>query len=294
MMCAGIQLTILNSMAGANFESALDQHVAWGLRVLDLKDAIYGKRVDDLLPGEAEQAARAIEAHGMRVETLSTSIFYDDIEQGEDAFRAKFGARLARILESAPILQPRNVRLLSATSSKRANFSNCAEYIADQHPWLFPLYREAIDQLHAAGFQVVIENEVHNVIFSHPQEIVDFFHMLDCGHKVGFTWDIANLWEEGTFPTLAVYEQLKPFISLVHVKGGSESVDPANSKRQASSLEDASWPVQDIVGAVVRDGISQVICLNGSHGVQNAAYSHRLEDYERDIHYLRKHFDGIE
>jgi hypothetical protein len=43
-----IQLTILNSMAGKDFVQALDQHLAWGLQVLDLKDAIYGKAVDQL------------------------------------------------------------------------------------------------------------------------------------------------------------------------------------------------------------------------------------------------------
>ena len=80
-MSATVQLTILNSMAGSDFEMALDQHLAWGLHVLDLKDAIYGKTVDDLLPREAEQAARAIESRGLHVATLSTGVFYGDIEE---------------------------------------------------------------------------------------------------------------------------------------------------------------------------------------------------------------------
>ena len=284
-----VRLTILNSMAGSDFEQALDQHLEWGISVLDLKDAIYGKTVDDLLPQEAEQAAKAITSRGLTVETLSTGIFYADIEQGETAFRARFSDKLARILESAPILQPRNVRLLSAASSKRAEFTDSAEYISQYHSWLIPLYREAIEQLHAAGFQVVIENEVHNVIFSKPQEVIDFFRLLNCGDKARFTWDIANLWEEGTFPTLVVYAQLKPLIRLVHLKGGRRS----EGQRLASSLEDASWPVKELVSAVLRDGVSPVICTNPSHGAKNEGYNHTRADYERDILYLRREFEGI-
>ena len=293
-MAPPVKLTILNSMAGSDFESALDQHLAWGLRLLDLKDAIYGKTVDALLPAEAERAAQAIAARGLSVDTLSTGIFYGDIEAGEAAFRARFDEKLARILDSAPLLQPKKVRLLSASSSNRAAFSNCADYIRQQHPWVLPVYRAAIDQLHEAGFQIVIENEVHNSIFAQPQEILDFFQALDCGDKVGFTWDIANLWQEGTFPTLDVYAQLKPLIVMVHVKGGRDSATPGETRRWASSLAQASWPVFDLINAVIADGVSPVICLNGSHGAQNADYSHRPDDYYRDIRFLRQHFKGIE
>ncbi len=290
-MSGKVKLTLLNSMAGRDFEEALDQHLEWGLKVLDLKDAIYGKTVDDLTPQEAEQAAQAITARNLRVVTLSTGIFYGDVEQGEAAFRAQFADKLARILDTAPILQPQYVRLLSAKSSQRDTFDNCAAYLLDRHPWVFPLYREAITALNDAGFQVVIENEVHSVIFANPQEIVDFFETLDCGDRVGLTWDIANLWEEGTFPSLEVYAQLKPLIRMVHLKGGRSSDDP---QRLASTLEEASWPVSDIVGAVLRDGVSPVICINPSHGARNPAYNHRIEDYEQDIRYLRQQFEGIE
>lgn len=289
-----VQLTMLNSMAGTDFDQALDQHLEWGLSVLDLKEAIYGKTIDDLLPHEAEQVAKAIRIRNLSIATLSTGIFYGDIEQGEVAFRAQFSAKLARVLETAPILQPTHIRLLSASSTKRATFTNCSEHLQNEHPWVIPLYREAIEQLHEIGFHVVIENEVGRTIFSHPQEILDFFHVLDCGDKVGFTWDIANLWQEGTFPSLEVYAQLTPVISMVHLKGGRINEDPEGPRRLASSLETASWPVKEIVGAVIDDGVSSVICVNGSHGARNPAYSHTLEDYHRDILYLREQFEGIE
>jgi sugar phosphate isomerase/epimerase len=292
-MSGKVELTMLNSMAGSEIEAALDQHIAWGLRVLDLKDNLYGKWIHDLSVAEARQIADLIAARGLRVETLSTGIFYADIEIGEAAFRAQFADKLANILTIAPILQPRNVRLLSAKSSQRATFTNCADYISDQHPWVFPAYREAVEQLHQAGFMAVIENEVNGAIFANPQEIVDFFAALAIGDKVGLIWDIANLWQEGTFPSIAVYEQLKPLIKLVHVKGGRKNDDPASHDHLASSLADTVWPVHDILSAVIRDGVSPVICLNPSHGAGNPGYRHTPDDYHRDILYLRQHFEGI-
>lgn len=52
-MTEKIRLTPLNSMAGKDFEQALDRHIDWGLHTLDLKNQIYGKSIDELLPQEA-------------------------------------------------------------------------------------------------------------------------------------------------------------------------------------------------------------------------------------------------
>lgn len=293
-MSTKVRLTLLNSMAGQDFEQCLDRHVEWGLRTLDLKNQIYGKSIDALLPQEAQRAVQAISERNLDVTTLSTGIFYGDIEQGEDAFRAQFSEALDRTLNIVSIFKPLNVRLLSAKSSKRETFSNSVDYLQEQHPWVFPMYRDAIQRLHDAGFYVVIENEVHSTIFTHPQEIVDFFEVLDCAGKVGLTWDISNLWEEGTFPTMAVYQQLKPLISLIHLKGSKDVEQDGEKKRFASSLEDASWDVLEIVQAAIDDNVSPVICLNPAHGAKSPAYNHSLDNYYQDILYLRKHIKEIE
>ncbi len=294
MMAANVRLTMLNSIAGKEFEPALDRHVEWNLRTLDLKNEIYGKSVDELLPHEAEQAVSAINARNLDVTTLSTGLFYGEIEQGETAFRAQFSASLDRILKTAPIFKPLNVRLLSARSSQRPTIPNSAEYLKARHPWVFSVYREAIQRLHEAGFFVVIENEVDSTIFTHPQEIVDFFEVLDCAGKVGLTWDIGNLWEEGTFPSLDVYYQLKPLISMIHLKGSRDVEQDGLTKRFASSLEDCPWNVLELVQAVVDDQVSPVICLNPAHGATSPAYNHSLENYYQDLLYLRHQIKGIE
>jgi sugar phosphate isomerase/epimerase len=284
---------MLNSMAGREFEQALDRHIEWGLDTLDLKDQIYGKTIDSLTPEEAQQAAQAISARGLDVSTLSTGIFYGDIEHGEAAFLDQFNPALDRILKIGSTFRPRNVRLLSAQSSRRATFSNSSDYIQTHHPWVIPVYRRAIQRLHEAGFQVVIENEVRQTLFTHPKEILDFFEALDCAGQVGLTWDIGNLWEEGTFPSMSVYEQLKPLIRMIHLKGGKDVVQDGVKRRYASSLEHASWNVLELVKAAIRDGVSPVICLNPAHGTTSPDYDHSLENYHQDIAFLRRHVEDI-
>ena len=54
------EITILNSMAGNVFEVALDQHVSWDIKCLDLKDNIFGKSIIELTEEEARHAAELI------------------------------------------------------------------------------------------------------------------------------------------------------------------------------------------------------------------------------------------
>ncbi len=48
------RLTMLNSMAGEDFAAALDRHVAWGIRDLDLRDGIYGHWLKTLPVADAK------------------------------------------------------------------------------------------------------------------------------------------------------------------------------------------------------------------------------------------------
>jgi sugar phosphate isomerase/epimerase len=279
------RITILNSMAGADFEAALDQHVAWGLTDVDLKDQIFGKGVADLTRDEAKRAARLIAERGLTTHCLSTGYFFAEIELGEAEFRARFIDSLDDLIAVAEELNPTLVRLLAARTSARAEHAHVGAYIAAGRPWLIPLYREAIDRLQASGFAVTVENEVGGCILSSPDEIRWFFDALD-RPDVCLTWDVQNLWQMGTFPTMEVYETLRDLIGYYHLKGGqSEPGSPALKWR--SSLEDASWPAVDITRQVAPDGVSPVICLNPSHGAPKPGYDY-ADIVARDIAYARE------
>src|SRR4029078_5822862 len=87
-------------------------------------------------------------------------------------------------------------------------------------PLLLGQYQEAVDRISEAGYQTTIENETGKCIFSKPSEVNDFFALLDRKGQACFTWDVQNMWEFGTFPSLDVYEQFKEHIGYYHVKGG--------------------------------------------------------------------------
>jgi len=284
-----VLLTILNSMAGGTVEESFDQHLAWNLQTLDLKDALYGKTVEQITIPEADQILQAAESRGLSINTLSSGLFYGDIEQGEVAFRETYFPKLNTLLNNARILQPSQVRLLMATSSKREGILNSIVYLATRHPWVFGVYQEAVEKIHSAGFHTVLENEVHNCLFARTDEIAGFFELLDCGDALSLTWDVQNLWQMGTFPSLSVYRVLRPYLGMIHVKGGRTDV-AGGALKWRSGLEEASWPVIDIVNEVVADGKSPVICLNSSHGESTPEYT---PDYEGDLKFLRRNVKQI-
>ncbi|MFT5365693.1 MAG: sugar phosphate isomerase/epimerase [Candidatus Latescibacterota bacterium] len=284
------QLTVLNSMAGVQVEACMDQHVAWGLRVLDLKDRLFGKAVAQLNRDEAVQISQMATARNLSIHTLSTGLFHSDIEVGEVAFRKKWMPILDDVIQVANILNPHQVRLLMAMSSKRLDVLDSSVYLSACHPWVFEVYREAVDRVVGAGFGVVIENEVKECLFSRPPEIISFFDVLDRRDAVSLIWDVQNLWQMGTFPSVAVYDMLKPVIGMIHVKGGRAEL-PGGALVWKAGLKDASWPVVPILKAAIAGGVSPVICLNGSHGEKPDGY---VEDTVMNLKFLRDSIKEIE
>jgi len=285
-MKPAVKLTILNSMAGPDFEPALDQHLAWGIRQLDLKDNIFGKGIADLTPQEAARVAELIRQRGMQTYCLSTTLLHCEVEAGEAPFRA-YSAALDRALATAGVLKAKVVRLLSAKTRKRAELTDSIPYLQSQHPWIFDVYREAAERIHAAGFVPMIENECGNNIFATPGEIVDFFAILNRPY-VRLIWDIGNMWQVKTYPTLQVYHTLRPYIGSVHLKGGQGEI-PGGPLVYRSALADTSWPVVPIVRQVVADGVSPVICLNSPHGAAKPGYDY-ANLLDRDIQFMREQF----
>ena len=287
-----VKLTMLNTMAAPDFVRALDRHIECRMTVLDLKDLVFGKRIVDLTEEEAGRARELIRERGLSVFCFSTQLFEPEIELGEAVFRQDHLEKVNHTLEIARILQPTMIRLLAAQTSRRAAVKDSVAYLRSEHSWALPLYGEAIDRIHEAGFHTTIENETGRCVLSNPQEIIDFFGELDRADKVSFTWDVQNLWELGTFPSLEAYRQFKHLVRYYHLKGGQQD-DGSSDLRWRSSLEDASWPVAEITREVVADGATQVICLNGSHGDVKEGY-----DYEnivgRDMDFIRNAVPDIE
>ena len=282
---APVEITMLNSMAHREFADSVRQHRAWGLKVMDLKDCLFGKNLLDLTDAQATIAAALITEHDLSVYCFSTGLFYDDMEMGEAAFRATLSGKVARTIALAKILRPKIIRLLAARTSKRNQITEAMGYIQAKHPWLIPLYRQAIDQLADAGLPVTIENECHDCLLAKPAEVRFFFQALE-RPQVSFTWDVQNFWQMGTFPSLSVYHELRDLVGYYHVKGG-QCVTPSDRLEYRSALEDASWPVAEITQAVIAGGRSPVICINPPHGQAKAGVDYSNVTL-RDLNYLKR------
>jgi sugar phosphate isomerase/epimerase len=287
------QLTILNSMAGADFDHALTIHKEWNLKWLDLRDGIYGHWLATLDLDAAKRAREAIDRSGLNVYCLSTTTFFEEIEKGEGHFRDKYLGKLAHLIELGEIFRPKVMRIIAALLPSRQQDEDAGAVIESKYPWVFAVYREAIDRITDAGLRVTIENEAFKCMLSRPQEFVHFFDKLDRSKNVGLTWDVQNQWATGVFPTLEVYEALKPLIQYYHVKGGQYE-GASDTLRWNVALEDADWPVIEITNRVVADGVAPVICINpAGHGIPKPGYEYE-KITKRDIDFLRKNIPGVE
>lgn len=284
---AAPRVTLLSAMLDADIARSLDRHVSLGLRDLDLKDGIFGRSILDLDDAQARELKQMADDRGLRVHCLSTGLFDDWIEHGEAHFREHHTRRVNRAAELAHALQPRFVRLLAARTRTRTPGQPLLDHLDQAAPWLLDLYRDAIDRLHSQGLAVTIENEARGCILTHAGDILAFFRDLPVGERLGFTWDIQNLWENGAFPSLSIYRDIQPLVNYVHVKGGIAGED--GRLRYRSALREASWPVREILRAVAADGVSPVVCVNPSHGESPEGFDARAVA-EDDVRFLQALF----
>lgn len=264
------QVTLLSTMAGPDFPEALRKQSALGLTLLDLKDGLWGQRIEEIDEATAWRASSLIEAEGLAVDCLSSSIGCISFKEGmtEATFRAACEPLVENIARTAVILRPRMVRLLLPAHLPRATGESAFAAMQRTAPWVVTVYRGWIDRLAATGAVPVLENEAHGCLFATPADIAAFFSALD--HPAArYIWDVQNLWQMGVFPSLDAYAQLKPYIASLHLKGGRADT-PGGPLVTAAALEDASWPVLEVVRAVLADGVVAVICLNPSHGAKPA------------------------
>lgn len=290
-----MQLTMLNSMAGPDFPTALDRHVTLGLRLVDLKDGLWGQKVEDLSEEQSIRAMALLAERRLEVHCLSTALGWADANLGEKAWRAGQEQVLERVLRVAAILRPSYVRVLAvrigtAETPVRWSYGQTAA----AHPWLPAAYAALVRRIQEAGFAACIENEAKHCALATPEDVAAFFAALQPlmpGVACDYVWDVQNMWQMGSFPSLAGYQTLRPFLRLLHLKGGR--ADARGVLTEASGLRTASWPVRSILEEVRRAGAVSVICLNPSHGK-------RAPDYDiwrvaqDDIAFLREILPGLE
>ena len=302
------ELTALNIMGARDFDAAVGQFARWGLRWMDVWGEIYGKSVADLDTETAGRAAAALERSGLHTYCLSTWVFNDHVERGEAVFRTEHLATLDRVLESAAVLKPRFVRLIAGKLDGAGAGPTMLRLIRG-HPWVAEVYREAAQRIVEAGFIPTMENEAHDCFLADPRDFAEFVDWVRPPEQFRITWDIQNAWQMGVFPTIEAYKTLRPLIGYVHTKGGRAAADDPARLQWNVGLDSASWPVTEIIQAVVDDGVSPVICLNPSHGAWRADYDYGApgafhpdvpfgqQDLsgvtERDLNFLRTHIRGI-
>lgn len=280
-----IRLTMLNSMASSDLAVALDRHVQEGLEICDLKDGIFGKRLEELSHEQLRSLADEITGRGLKTYCLSTSLGDHDLAMGRVRWRQVNSDILDRVLSAAEILKPAVIRVIAAkdTSRPQGGEGNI-KWLLARYPWVVAAYDDIIGRINTVGYDVVLENEAHDCIITSPEDVCDLFATLKPDNRVRFTWDVQNMWQMGTPPSREVLGKLLPLLGMLHLKGGRAGSD--GTLKQSSSLADASWPVVDIVRAAIESGRIEVICINPSHGNKPAGFD-RWAVARDDLRFIR-------
>lgn len=295
------ELTMLAEMMDRDLSAAVSQLADLDIRQLDLKTSVFGRAIEDLEAQQREQLAQLVADAGAEVYCFSSTLGHRDAcAVDERTFRAEMETGIANMIATAQTVRPRKVRLLSCWLGEHRQEPDQLAAIERYAPWVIAAYRDAIDQIAAAGLAPTIENEPNTVLNS-PKDVVAFFARLE-RPVATYTWDVQNMWQSGAYPSLEAYRTLRPIMDYFHLKGGRSADGAPGPLAYRCPLERASWPVREILDAVLADNASPVICLNPSHGAvpENYAFG-SLEDRAsmmrtealRDVAYLRVNFGAI-
>jgi hypothetical protein len=92
-----VKVTMLNSMVSTNFVESLDKQAACGIQVLDLKDNIFQRKIEDLSIEKAKVAAELITKRDLSVYCMSTQLFHEYVELGEKVFTSQHLSKIDRV-----------------------------------------------------------------------------------------------------------------------------------------------------------------------------------------------------
>jgi hypothetical protein len=295
-----VKLTMLSEMMG-EIADAVRGLRELKINTLNLKGRVFGKQIENLDDADRSRLAELVGREHMSVWCFSSVLGGWNVDQvGERKFREDMTRGVEGMLRTAEQVRPAQIRLLACSFDTRRTVGNSNTYFEKSAAWVYGAYRDAVEAIAAAGYVPVIENEP-GTAFGNPGEVLEFFQRLETGGRARCIWDIQNMWQSGTYPTLEVYRQLKPLIASIHLKGGTSLPGTPQVMAYRSSVATASWPAREIIGEVLKDGVSPVICLNPSHGSAAPGYmpgvapdQHMRQEYLQDIAWLRETFAEIE
>jgi sugar phosphate isomerase/epimerase len=277
-------------MAGADLPVALDRFVSLGLRFVDLKDRIWERKVEDLDDRQLASVERLLRERGLAVHCVSTSLGAMKIDEGEIAWRRTQADVLQRVLNVAAVVRPRYIRILGIQfTGARPHLPPTFDEALAAHPWMPSAYGEIMRAIDAAGYFACLENEARHCALATPDDVVKFFaalRILLADVPCSYVWDVQNMWQMGSFPSLAGYAAVRPFTEILHLKGGR--ADASGRLHEACGLREASWPVVPLLTEICGDGKVEMICLNPSHGRRPASFD-IWQVVQDDIEFLREH-----
>ncbi len=180
-------LSVFSDELGLDVGEALPIIRSWGLEYVDLRERVLGKHFEKLTPKELEEVRRLIEAHGLRVGCLQSSLAKVHLPGPERLARER--EKLEVIVRAADALDCRLVRAFCYWRPSAEQRGRLAE-LPDSLQAVLDAFGPLAERAGEAGLTLAFENC--------GVPLVDVLTVLDAldVRQWGLAWDVDNEWDD--------------------------------------------------------------------------------------------------
>lgn len=277
-----LKIGVITDGISRDFEYALKVMAEEGVEYAELQ-FIWDKEVGDHTPEDIQRIADLVAQYGVKVSCISRHNFSGlpvmTTEPEDEAYREHLQG-LERCIKMAKELGTDLVRIMSCRKEMIIfGYNGAEEWVASTGSWdrLLRLMEAPVRLAEDEGVTLVVETGNNAMITSGylGRKLVD-----DLGTKrLKILWDIPNTLYCTDVPYPDAYEEVKDYIGHIHIKDCRVDIARATVRFCPLGQGDMAPYLEDIVGALKRDGYQGVISIESVYRPDNGTF----EDGFREV-----------
>lgn len=270
-----MKLGVITDGISTDLEHALQVMNETGIEYAELQ-FIWDKEIGDQDEQELQKIKDLIEKHKVTVPCISRHNFVGlpvmTTETGDEAYQKHMGG-LKRCISIAKELDVGLVRIMSCRKEMIIFGYNGAEkWVASTGAWekLLKLMEAPVQLAEDEGITLAVETGNNAMITSGwlGKKLID-----DLGtNNLKIIWDIPNTLYCTDVPYPDAYEEIKDYIGHIHIKDCQADIARATVRFCPLGEGDMAPYIEDIAGALKRDGYSGVISLESVYRPDNGTF----------------------
>ncbi len=270
-----MKLGVITDGISRDLEHALSVMNETGLEYAELQ-FVWDKEIGDQTPEEIQKIKGLITKHNVKVPCITRHNFVGlpvMATEIEDEAYQKHLEGLKRCIKIAKELGTNMVRVMSCRKEMIIFGHNGAEkWVASTGSWekLLKLMEGPVKLAEEAGITLAVETGNNAMITSGwlGKKLID-----DLGTKnLKIIWDIPNTMYCTEVPYPDAYEVIKDYIAHIHIKDAKSNIARATVRFCPLGEGDMAPYLEDIAGALKRDGYQGVVSMESVYRPENGTF----------------------